>query len=369
MSSNARFRMAVFDYDGSLLHEKHDYYLSNGFPEFMMYGAILLPDSRILTPVVVNDSILKVYWWNQTGDTLSSLILDTCRQFPGGSSEKVERLDCFFNTDTITFCYNNFVAEDEPSKIIMKTDYNGTVIDKKEQVIDNVSASFKAVKSKVDNKYAYFWDAISGNCISSCIYDGKSDSVYTWVYYQTSAFDILTSLGADFITEDTLLFCGNAFSYIDMKHIAHILKIDTSGNLQWLQTYEPYGYDYSYLWSVKQFPDCIAAVGYSYNSSVSGSYDILFVKADLNGEATSISTFEQPGKELRVFPNPVSDILSVNLLPIGESNYTILDTEGRIILKGRCPGNQVDVSSLPPAYYFLKWENDGKIYEAEFIKE
>ncbi|MBN2730503.1 MAG: hypothetical protein JXR53_14860 [Bacteroidales bacterium] len=128
-AANIKFRMAVFDYNGNLVFEKHDYYLSAGFPEFTIHGALLLPDSRIVTPVVVNDSILKTYCWNQTGDTLSSVVLDTCRQFPGGYNEKIEHVDCFIGVDNITFCYNNFIADNTPSRVTLKTDYNGNLID------------------------------------------------------------------------------------------------------------------------------------------------------------------------------------------------------------------------------------------------
>lgn len=369
MANNVKFRMAVFDYDGNLVFEKHDYYLSFGFPDFAIQGALLLPDNRIVTPVVVNDSILKAYWWNQTGDTLSSLILDTCRQFPGGYSEEFERINCFINIDTITFCYNNFLAEDEASNVILKTDYNGIVIDKKERVIDNVSAYFKAVKSSINDKYAYFWDAISGYCLSSCIYDGEVDSVLTWLYYLSPTYDDLTTLGADFISDDTLLFCGSISNYGSMDNYAHILKIDTSSNVVWQQIYKPYGYNVSRLWSVKQYSDCIASVGEAYSYDASGPYDILFVKADLNGNATSITTFEKPDNTLTVFPNPASDLINVNLLPIGESVYTIVDAGWRELLKGKTPGNQISISSLPAGCYQLLWENDGKMYHAGFVKE
>jgi hypothetical protein len=70
-----------------------------------------------------------------------------------------------------------------------------------------------------------------------------------------------------------------------------------------------------------------------------------------------------------VFPNPVIDILSIDLQPIGEALYTILDTRGREIIKGTYSGNQINVSSLPTGTYFLQIENDGKLYKGEFVKE
>lgn len=369
-ASNVKMRMAVFNYDGSLLYEKHDYYLSNGFPEFSLYGgAELLADGRIVTPVIVNDSILKAYWWNQTGDTLSSLILDTCRQFPGGSYEKIERIDFFQNADTLYFCYNNYLAEDVYSRIILKTDSDGNVYDLKEFNNVNVYGWYKTAMSEID-EYLYYGYAYNSTHILAYLYNYSNNAITSTIYYNPATFDEFTSIDINFISPDTLLICGRASYFSDMDKFAHILKLDTSSNMIWHHLYEPFGYNSSALYYVKQYSDCIAAVGYAYNYlEGTDSYDILFVKADLNGEATSITTFEQPGKELRVFPNPVSNVLSVNLLPIGESNYTILDTEGRIILKGTCSSNQIDVSSLAPAYYILEWENEEKKYKAKFIKE
>ncbi|MBN2728074.1 MAG: T9SS type A sorting domain-containing protein [Bacteroidales bacterium] len=72
---------------------------------------------------------------------------------------------------------------------------------------------------------------------------------------------------------------------------------------------------------------------------------------------------------INIFPNPVSDILSVDFQPIGEALYTILDTRGREIIKGTYSGNQINVSSLPTGTYFLQIENDGKLYKGEFVKD
>mgnify|MGYP000862946390 CR=1 FL=1 len=366
MANNVKLRMAVLDYDGNLVFEKHDYYISDGFPEFSIHGAMLLPDNRIVTPVVVNDSILKVYWWNQTGDTLSSLVLDSCRTFP--ASHKICFVNCFLDNDTMVFCYNSYIASDKPSRVTLKTDYDGNLIDIKELYIYGVEDNARTVKGNSDN-YMFVEPSYSPTFIKTCLYDGNINSVITWINYSSPVYDIITDFGADFISEDTVLFCGSISNYGNMDYYAHILKIDTSSNVVWQQIYKPYGYNKSYLWSVKQYEDCIAAVGYVYNSDVFGSYDILFVKADLNGNATSITTFEKPDNTLTVFPNPASDLINVNLLPVGESVYTIVDAGGRELLKGKTPGNQISISSLPAGCYQLLWENDGKKYCAGFVKE
>ncbi|KAF5047061.1 hypothetical protein DSECCO2_464300 [anaerobic digester metagenome] len=367
-AANVKFRMAVFDYDGNLVFEKHDYYISGGFPEFVIQGALLLPDSRIVTPVVINDSILKVYWWNQTGDTLASLVLDTCRKFPGGYSGEIQHVDCFSENDTIIFCYNNYIADNAPSRVTLKTDYNGNFIEKKELYIIDVDDLSRAIRGN-SNTYLFLDYSISSYCINTCLYDEINNSVITWINFLSPLYDDITDLGADFISEDTVLFCGSISNYGSMDRYAHILKIDTTSNVEWIQIYIPSGYNVSRLWSVKQYEDCIASVGEAYSYNASGPYDILFIKADLNGNATTISTFEKPDNKITVFPNPASDLINVNLLPVGESMYTIVDAGGREVLKGKTQSNQLHISSLPAGTYQLLWENDGKMYHAGFVKE
>ena len=362
--SNVKMRMAVFNYDGNMILEKHDYFLSGGFPDFELKGALLLPDGRIVTPVVVNDSILKAYWWNQVGDTLSSIVLDTCKQYAFSSFNKIYQAELFLYDDTLIFSFNNNISAMTDGVTIIKTDYNGLAYSLKTH--SNFNFDIPNVLILYDNIFLCSRNGM-GNSIYSYLYDYEADSVFNELYYSDSNTDI-GCLNECLSYDSLLLYCGRVLYNLDSTK-AFLLKMNTLGNEIWFRTYHPFGYDRSYLYSVKQYSDCIAAVGYAYDSEDADSYDILFVKADLNGEATSITTFEQTGRELRVFPNPVKDMLSVNLITTGKSNYTITDAAGRIVLTGNTENNQIQVSSLPAAYYLLQWENDGKIYKANFVKE
>jgi len=145
--------------------------------------------------------------------------------------------------------------------------------------------------------------------------------------------------------------------------------LDTNGVVQWAKSYLPIGYDEVYFQAVTVFPDCIAAIGTASNSTNPDSVDIFFLKANLNGGITEISEFSSENSFIKVFPNPASDLINVNFLPVGESVYTVVDAGGRELLKGKTQGNQISISSLPAGCYQLLWENDGKMYHAGFVKE
>lgn len=65
--------------------------------------------------------------------------------------------------------------------------------------------------------------------------------------------------------------------------------------------------------------------------------------ANLNADAT-----------IRLYPNPAVDLITLEGFQ-GNTNYTVLDQNGRIVLKGKIPLNgQIDLSSLQTGNYIVK---------------
>ena len=85
--------------------------------------------------------------------------------------------------------------------------------------------------------------------------------------------------------------------------------------------------------------------------------------------ATAIDAYHplQPG--LNVFPNPVSDFITLNdgtgHAPVQVQVISIL---GNSIIESRNQ-DRIDVSSLQPGIYFLRIKQDNKIYSARFVKK
>jgi hypothetical protein len=70
---------------------------------------------------------------------------------------------------------------------------------------------------------------------------------------------------------------------------------------------------------------------------------------------------------LRISPNPVSDILSLNSNQ--PFNFFIVDLSGKILIKGQTEENSINVSSLDQGVYFLKLVNDQQENVFKFIKQ
>jgi hypothetical protein len=83
----------------------------------------------------------------------------------------------------------------------------------------------------------------------------------------------------------------------------------------------------------------------------------------------SASSFN--GKEIKIYPNPTSDYLSIsNLENITISSMNIIDTTGKTIKKINSNFTKIDVSNLSEGLYILSIETkDGKKFAENFIKK
>ncbi len=77
------------------------------------------------------------------------------------------------------------------------------------------------------------------------------------------------------------------------------------------------------------------------------------------------------GKEIKIYPNPTSDYLSIsNLENINISTMSIIDTTGKTIKKISSNFTKIDVSNLSQGLYILSIETkDGKKFAENFIKK
>jgi hypothetical protein len=86
----------------------------------------------------------------------------------------------------------------------------------------------------------------------------------------------------------------------------------------------------------------------------------------------SISTgiaAEAAPEELRVFPNPVTDVLRVEGSAITDRRHAfILDLGGRLVQEGALLNGTIDVTKLAPGTYVLQVNADGKVISRKFSK-
>ncbi|MCX8524200.1 T9SS type A sorting domain-containing protein [Chryseobacterium formosus] len=80
----------------------------------------------------------------------------------------------------------------------------------------------------------------------------------------------------------------------------------------------------------------------------------------------STNDIKSTKSNVSIAPNPVSDILSVNIPLKGKNTYKIIDINGRIVLTGELNDSKINVSSLNRGSYFLDIEG---ISSFKFIKK
>ncbi len=361
-AANTKLRQVKLSKEGTVLMDSI-YYLSDGFPDVSFLELIQLPDGRIIMPALQNDSTLKCFWWNQNGDTLFS------KQIYNNNldvnSNKISIAKAFIRGAVITFCIRNDSPQPAPWSVIRVTDLDGNVSSGttfQDPFLSGCSYSYGN-----NSKLFIYYPSMSATQINYARFDVAGDTLIDSQTYLESGIK-LAGLGA-YYSDSSIFVCGKRQINFNDTIKSLLINLDTNGVVQWVKTYLPIGYDEVYFQTVNVFPDCIAAIGTASNSSNPDSVDIFFLKANLNGGITEISEFSIESSFIKVFPNPASDLINVNLLPIGESVYTIVDAGGREVLKGKTQSNQIRISSLPAGCYQLLWENDGKMYHAGFMKE
>jgi uncharacterized delta-60 repeat protein len=86
--------------------------------------------------------------------------------------------------------------------------------------------------------------------------------------------------------------------------------------------------------------------------------------------STVLSTNNFDKNDFAIYPNPVKDIININLQGRNTSlEYVIYDMSGKKITSNKLLENKIDVSSLSKGIYILKIKTGEKIFENKFIKQ
>ncbi|MBL4753416.1 MAG: T9SS type A sorting domain-containing protein [Flavobacteriales bacterium] len=71
--------------------------------------------------------------------------------------------------------------------------------------------------------------------------------------------------------------------------------------------------------------------------------------------------------ELTVYPNPTSDLIKFNQLPIKPGWILIYNVLGELVYRREWPNESVDVSNLQSGVYFVKLISEERIYTVELV--
>ncbi len=79
---------------------------------------------------------------------------------------------------------------------------------------------------------------------------------------------------------------------------------------------------------------------------------------------------EKEFRNVKIYPNPVTDEFSVSLPSNGTYNLKIFDMTGKVIKSGPVKNSQnVNVSAFPGGIYFYKISKNGKTFSGKFVKQ
>ena len=77
------------------------------------------------------------------------------------------------------------------------------------------------------------------------------------------------------------------------------------------------------------------------------------IDEDCDGEDGTTSTLEIAGQEIQIFPNPVTDYLTINTT-LSNLSYTLIARDGRVVEKGSIQNGQINMSHIANGVYFLR---------------
>jgi len=109
------------------------------------------------------------------------------------------------------------------------------------------------------------------------------------------------------------------------------------------------------------FSPIVGATNQSFTAITNGNYAVQITQGSCTGisECTTISNvslLEENKKEVLIFPNPSSDIITISTHFNEATNYELIDAQGRIVLKGIFSETKsiLNLEALNPGTFFLK---------------
>jgi hypothetical protein len=244
-----------------------------------------------------------------------------------------------------------------------------------------------SVVTKKLNMHQYLYDYVSKK-----YFNGSQGNLFTYtinkvvyLYNQsTNSFDTLCNfnakIGDKWKTATSINFtnCDGIVTVIDTGTTFRFGK-----SLKWI-------YTDNYWWPNIQFKDTIyERIGYFRWGPFPNDYCHSQFDAHTGGylrcySDTNFSTYnkqtnscnfivnsilENAFSKIKFYPNPASNLLNFENLPINEKvNYNIYALNGKIIQQGAINSSQIDISSFENGVYFLEINIEGKSKKYKVVK-
>jgi hypothetical protein len=184
---------------------------------------------------------------------------------------------------------------------------------------------------------------------------------------QLSFGDFAFGVNAVLPLGDGRILAGGDFTHIDGQLRRGIALLDSTGHL--LNTalngagcglWHDYNstYLYSFITDIKQAPDgSIFVCGFfkGFDDGTVSDTSMTFI-AKLHGLSVGIQEPERPAWQVRVYPNPGTEVLHIETDVKGKVDVRVRDATGRAVLAAAGPSGSLELSSigLSPGVYLVE---------------
>jgi len=159
------------------------------------------------------------------------------------------------------------------------------------------------------------------------------------------------------------------------KRDSWILKLSTVGNLEWEMNLGGSEDDVTY--DLKETHDGkIIITGYAIsndgdliNNQNNGWRDLWVCKLD-QGISSTLKPSET-SETLKIFPNPVSNLLQIktNGSEIKKGHIRIISTDGKILYNSMTKFSSINIEDFSPGLYIVEYKSEGNSFVQKFVKK
>lgn len=154
-----------------------------------------------------------------------------------------------------------------------------------------------------------------------------------------------------------------------------MLKVNNSADSIWNYLDTAFTYATNLLYDAVELPSgSIIACGYSRTNNPLKDWAWL-IKVNKDGcvdtlNCMTVSNFEHPvsTKKIRVYPNPTSDLVYIDILDDEQAEYQIFSFTGRLVKSGYLLDKKIDVSALLSGSYILQIQSKNGIVSRKIVK-
>ncbi|MEQ1746671.1 MAG: T9SS type A sorting domain-containing protein [Saprospiraceae bacterium] len=158
-------------------------------------------------------------------------------------------------------------------------------------------------------------------------------------------------------------------------NMGSLFRLSPNGDSIWNFLDTAFGLAQNRIYDAVELPSgSIIACGYSQTLNPPKDWSWL-IKVSKDGCVDTLNCFPVSGieavwpeKQVKVYPNPASDFIYIELPDGGQSEYQIFDLTGSLIMSGFVSNGKIDVSSLLPGGYMLQIRSKSTLVTKKIVK-